>query len=173
MFKVDSFGLEVGRSDSVNVKQKFEYFGMQYGKEMNPLGKSNHIGGSSSNEPDTSDLNITYNSKLLDKSGGLSNMTPEYGKNSSSNRDSNDRSGAPDTDVGVSRIISVNDLTIDRCTAHSGSEIMSSTNMLPHFAQLTSADKFSPTKIETISWREELSPTAMRNKTENDNKSAQ
>ena len=28
LFKVDSFGLEVGRSDSVNVKQKFEYFGM-------------------------------------------------------------------------------------------------------------------------------------------------
>ena len=138
---------------------------------MNPLGKSNHNGGSSSNEQDTSDLNITYNSRLLDKSGGLSNQTPEYGKNSSSNRDSNDRSGAPD-DAGVSRIISVNDLTIDRCTAHSGSEIMNSVNMLPHFAKLTSADKFSPQKIETISWREELSPSAMRNKTENDNKSA-
>ena len=140
---------------------------------MNPLGKSNHNGGSSSNDPDTSDLNITYNSKLLDKSAGASNQTPEYGKNSSSNRDSNDRSGAHENEVGVSRIISVNDLTVDRYTAHSGSEIMNSTNMLPHFPNITSAEQFTPNKLETISWTEELSPTALRNKTENDNNSAQ
>ena len=139
---------------------------MQYDKDMNPLGKSNRHGGSSSNDPDTSDLNITVNSKLLDKSQGYM-FSPGKEKESSGSNDNRDSK-----DAGVSRIISVNDLTMDRYTAHSGSELMSSTNMLPHFAALTSADKFIQNKIDTSSWTEEVSPNDIRNKTENDNKSA-
>ena len=109
-----------------------------------------------------------FSPEKLKESSGSNERSPGKAKESSSNRDSKD--------AGVSRIISVNDLTVsnmDRYTAHSGSELMSSTNMLPHFAQLTSADKFIQDKIDTSSWTEEVSPNDIRNKTENDNKSAQ
>ena len=105
-----------------------------------------------------------FSPEKLKESSGSNERSPGKAKESSSNRDSKD--------AGVSRIISVNDLTMDRYTAHSGSELMSSTNMLPHFAALTSADKFIQNKIDTSSWTEEVSPNDIRNKTENDNKSA-
>ena len=72
----------------MNVKQKHEFFGMAYRNTQKNL---NYPEGSNSNSLEgKSDLNITYNSKLLDRSEGISNITPEYEKNSSSNRESND-----------------------------------------------------------------------------------
>ena len=48
--------------------------------------KSSHDSSNNSQKNDeNSDLNVTYNSRLLDKSGAVSNLTPDYGKQSSSN----------------------------------------------------------------------------------------
>ena len=94
-------------------------------------------------------------------------MSPRKNKESSSNRDSNDQSVVPSDNV--SRIISVNDLTIDRGTAHSGSELMRSSDMLPHFAAEISPSKFQ--NDDTVSWTDETL-IRKRSMNENINKSA-
>ena len=111
----------------MNVKQKHEFFGMAYNNTQQKLNYRDS--SNSQSQEDKSDLNITYNSKLLDRSEGISNMTPEYGKNSSSNRESNDHTGGVESGqksvsaAGVSRILSVQNLTEDQSHRHSSSEL--------------------------------------------------
>ena len=121
------------RHDSANVVEKHEFFGISFQRDINnnQLTKSSKKTGSKENsQEDLSELNVDVNSRLLDKSGIFSNQTPEYGKNSSSNRESaneqNSGSGLEKSANTYNQIKSHYNLTESESQRHSSADFNTS-----------------------------------------------